>query len=248
MATVGTLRVAPVKGLATVTRERIRIDEHGVAEDRLLFLVDDGGAVVTLRSHPQLVQVVPDMDLEERRLTVRLPDGTTASSCLDEVGEEVGTTLFGKERSGRVLAGEVGPALSHVAGAGIRAVLAEPVGMGWDEGPVSLVGRASALAVGGPDGDLARYRMLVELDGTRPYEEDSWVGREVELGEARVRITHPLARCVIITQSPATGRHDWDGLKALADARGRDRVCLGVIAEVVRAGEVHRGARAIVHG
>lgn len=245
MATVGMLRVAPVKGLATVTRERVRIDEHGVAEDRRLFLVDDDGAVVTLRRHPELVQVAPDLDLEERRLTVRLADGTTASSGLDEVGEELRTDLFGKERSGWVLRGEVGPALSAVVGVRIRPVLAEPVGVGWDEGPVSLLGRASAAAVGGPDGDLARYRMLVELDGTGPYEEDTWVGREVDVGEARVRVTQPLDRCVIITRSSATGRRDWDGLKALPAARGDGWVCLGVIAEVVRPGEVRRGARVV---
>jgi uncharacterized protein YcbX len=245
MATVGTLRVAPVKGLATVTRERVRIDHDGVAEDRRLFLVDDGGAVVTLRSHPELVQVAPDLDLDQGLLTVRLPDGTTASSHLDAVGEELRTELFGKGRAGRVLGGEVGPALSEVAGVRIRAVLAEQVGVGWDEGPVSLVGRASAAAVGGPAGDLARYRMLIELDGTEPYEEDTWVGREVDVGEARVRVTQPLARCVIITRSPATGDRDWDGLKALAAARGNDHVCLGVIAEVVRPGHVGRGDRAV---
>lgn len=241
MATVGMLRVAPVKGLATVTCERVRIDQDGVAQDRRLFLVDDGGAVVTLRSHPELVQVTPDLDLEEGRLTVHLPDGSTATSRLDEVGEELRTGLFGKARTGRVLGGEVAPALSDVAGLRIRAVLADQVGVGWDEAPVSLIGRASAAAVGGPAGDLARYRMLIEVDGTEPYEEDTWVGRQVDVGGVRVRITQQLGRCVIITRSPATGDRDWDGLKALAAVRGPDQLCLGVVAEVLRPGEVRRG-------
>lgn len=244
MAVVGTLRVAPVKGLATVTRERIQLDEHGTAEDRRVFLLDADGAVVTLREQPALMRVVPDLDLATGRLSVQLPDGTSASSDLEDVGGEVRADLFGKARAGRVLGGEVSDALSAVAGVPLRAVLADPVGVGWDEGPVSILGRASAAELGGPEGETARYRMLVELDGTAPYEEDGWVGHEVALGEAVVRVTHPLQRCVVITMSPATGQQDWDGLHALAGARGRDNLCLGVIAAVVTPGEVRVGAEA----
>lgn len=243
MVVVTTLRVAPVKGLATVAAERIEIDEHGVAEDRRLFVLDQHGAVVTLRTHPKLVQVIPDLDLGRGVLNVTLPDGTRASSRLDQVGTEVRSHLFGKVRAGRIIPGDVAEALSTVAGQRLRLVLADRVGVGWDEGPVSLLGRASAAAVGGPDPDMARYRMLVEVSGTEAYEEETWVGRQLELGTARVGVTHPLGRCVVITTSPTTGNRDWNGLRALADTRGPDQLRLGVIAEVVRPGHVRVGSQ-----
>lgn len=237
------LRVAPVKGLGTITPQRVQIDEMGVAEDRRLFLLDAAGAVVTLRSHPQLVQVVPDLDLEQGVLRVRLPHGDIATSVLSDAAHEVHAELYGKHRRGRVLGGDVPAALSAHVGVPVRVVLADRTGVGWDEGPVSIISRSSAAAVGGDDRDRARYRMLVELDETDPYEEDTWVGREVALGDARVRVTHPLQRCVIITQSPQTGQQDWDGLRRLAEVRDRD-LLLGVIAEVVSPGVVSVGATA----
>lgn len=246
MAVVAALRVAPVKGLAAVTRAAVRIDAQGVPDDRRLFLLDDGGRVVTLRSHPHLVQVVPDLDLEAGALRVTLPDGAVATTSLDAAGAPVQAHLFGKDRHGRILDGDVAEALSTVAGERVRVVLGNITGVGWDEGPVSILGRASAAAVGGPGGDSRRYRMLVELGGTEPFEEDDWVGTDVALGDAVVRVTHELVRCVIITLSPDSGDTDWDGLHELARLRGRDHLCLGVIADVVVPGEVRVGAPAWV--
>lgn len=241
MPVVATLRVAPVKGLATVLRDAVHLDEQGVAEDRRLFLLDAAGGVITLRSHPHLVGVTPDLDLAQGVVSVTLPDGTVASCELSAAGEQVCAHLYGKDRRGRVLTGEVAEVLSGVAGEPVRVVLADRTGVGWDEGPVSILGRASAEAIGGPQRDRARYRMLVEVDGVEPFEEDTWVGRELALGDARVTVTQRLVRCVIITQSPATGQKDWDGLHALAE-HGRRDLCLGVIADVVAPGEVRLGA------
>lgn len=241
MAQVRTLRVAPVKGMATITRARVHLEERGVAEDRRLFLLDAGGAVVTMRTHPELVRLVPDLDLDRGVLAVRGPDGLAAVSDLGDLGEPVAAELFGKARTGRVLRGEVPEAVSALAGEPLRLVLAEGPGVGWDEGPVSLVGRASVTAVGSPDGQSTRYRMLVELEGTAPYEEDGWVGRRLAVGGARVQVTHRLGRCAVITRSPATGARDWDGLRALGAVRGDAGVHLGVIAEVAAPGVVAVG-------
>lgn len=247
MAVVAGLRVAPVKGLATVARQRVRIESQGVPEDRRLFILDAQGAVVTLRSHPQLVQVTPDLDLDHGVLRVALPDGTTVSSELEHASAHVTARLYGKERAGRVVPGDVPEALSTMAGEPVRIVLADEVGVGWDEGPVSILGRASAEAVGGPHRDRARYRMLIELEETQPYEEDTWIGRHIEAGEARLEVTQALVRCVIITQSPATGAADWDGLRELARTRGPE-LCLGVIAQVVSPGEVRVGSEVHLAG
>lgn len=245
MHTVTKLRVAPVKGLGVVRRERVLLETQGVAEDRRLFLLRTDGSVVTQRRYPELTRVLPDLDLARGTLSVTFPDGTAATSHVNETGEELRATLFGKDRSGRLVPGPVAEALSDHVAEPLRLVLADSTGVGWDEGPVSILGRASADAVEVPDGHGAsateRFRMLVEIAGTAPYAEDSWVGAQLRLGAAMVRVTQPLGRCVIINHSPDTGKKDWDGLRTLAALRGHERVTLGVIATVDRPGEVRVG-------
>ena len=244
MITVKTLRVAPVKGLGSLTRPEVYLETGGVAEDRRLFLLRADNSVVTLRRYPQLGRVVPDLDLSAGTLTVRLPDGTTGRSDVADAADPVRAHLFGKDRTGHVLPGAVAEALSDFLGEPVRVVWASGTGVGWDEGPVSLISRASTATVETPADDgvgAARYRMLVEVDGCEPYAEDAWIGQRWRLGGAEIAISHALDRCVVINASPVTGTVDWPGLKTLAAVRGPRQLTLGVIATVVRPGPVSLG-------
>jgi uncharacterized protein len=247
MPSVVALTIAPVKGLAGVRRQEVLLERDGVAEDRRLLLLGPDGSVVTQRRHPSLTAVVPDLDLVRGSLSVRLPDGTVATSQLRPTGEPLHATLFGKARSGRLVAGAVSDALSVFVGEPLRLLLADTMGVGWDEGPVSLVSTSSIVAVDAPAGDAAsaadRFRMLVEIDDAVAYEEDSWVGRDLRLGDALLRVSHRLGRCVVIDHSPVTGAKDWPGVRTIARTRGPDAVTLGVIAEVLRPGTVRVGDR-----
>lgn len=225
----------------------IELDSNGVAEDRRLFLLRDDGSVVTMRRFPQLTCVVPELDLGASELVVTMPDGTQATSSLASTGERVDATLFGKQRSGAVVEGPVADALSSYVGERVRLVLAERTGVGWDEGPVSMLGHASVQAVGTPgdsgDPGIARYRMLVDVTGTEPFEEDSWVGRSVTIGESVVRVSHALVRCVVIDYVPTTGEKNWEGVRTLISRRGDHASTLGVIGEVETPGKIRVGDR-----
>src|SRR3954454_24173184 len=235
MPTVDALTIAPVKALAAVRRLAVRLDPDGVAEDRRLFLLRPDGSVATQRRHPTLTAVVPDLDLAGESLSVTFPDGTVVRSDLRPVGEPLHATLFGKARTGRLVPGEVAEALSAYVGERLRLVLG-PVGVGWDEGPVSLVSTASVGAVGVPQepavDPAARFRMLLEVGGLGPFGEEDWVGRDLQVGEAVVAVTHRLGRCMVIEHSPRSGAKDWPGVRALAELRGPQAVTLGVIGTV----------------
>ena len=239
--------MSPVKGLAVVPQQQIQLGTEGVAEDRRVFLLRANETVATIRRFPTLVRVTPELDLDAGVLGVTFPDGHTVTSELAAAaaGEEASARLFGKDRSGRVLPGPVADALSDYVGEPLRVVVADRTGVGWDEGPASLVGEASVAAVETPPGangsGSARYRMLIEVEGTEPYEEDSWVGQDVRVGRSLLRVTHSLERCVVITYSPQDGSKDWAGLAAIPEHRGQ--LTLGVIARVLDPGVVRVGDR-----
>lgn len=239
------MQIVPVKAMAVVPLRRIFLDAQGAAEDRRLFLLRHDGTVATSRRYPQLARVVPDLNLAAGSLTLTFPDGTTATSELTGLGERVHSRVFEKDRDGQLVGGPVAAALSGYLNEPVRMALTERAGIGWDEGPVSLLGRASAQAVEAPDAhpssSTARFRMLVEVDGIGAHEEDTWIGRDVRLGNAAVSVSHPPRRCVVINNSPVTGVKDWDGLRILAAHQSPHRMCLGVIANVANSGDVSVG-------
>src|SRR5206468_2583786 len=94
---------------------------------------------------------------------------------------------------------------------------------------------------GGADSmpDTRRFRMLVELADCEPYEEDGWSGRRLCLGEAIVRVSDGVPRCVLTTMNPDTGEKDFPTLEVLAGYRRRQgELPLGMYADVERPGAV----------
>jgi uncharacterized protein YcbX len=242
--TVTRLAIAPVKGLAVVPVERVTIGPMGVDEDRRFFMLDPRGDVVTIRRHGMLEPVVPGWNPASGWLSLELPGGRFVAAEV-ELGEPASAVLYDKPRVGREVLGPFSEALSRLAGEPVRLVMADEPGMGWDEAPVSIVSRASLAEVArraGLDGvDPRRFRMLVEVDGPQAHGEDGWIGGDVQIGGATLRGAFPIERCAIVTKDPDTGQVDWNGLKVLADYRGKDNVCMGIAAEVVEPGAVAVG-------
>ena len=86
--------------------------------------------------------------------------------------------------------------------------------------------------------------MLVEVEDTGPHEEDSWIGREVAVGEAVVRVVKQDARCIVTEQDPDRGTKDLETRRLIKSYRGlRDgkHADFGVYADVVRPGVVRVG-------
>ena len=235
---VAALHIAPVKGLGVVRRDSVDIGADGVAGDRRFFLLDADGEVATLRRHPRLAAVLPAWD-GASELTLALPDGGGEVRGEIALGADVEARLFGKQRAGRLVDGPFAEALSELAGAPLRLALGPP-GVGWDEGPVTVVSAASLDSMDEPD--RRRFRMTIEVEGVaEPFGEDAWVGGAIDVGEARLDVLSPLERCVVITRSPDSGVTDWEGLRDLARRRGKELVCLGLICGVARPGRVAVG-------
>lgn len=111
-----------------------------------------------------------------------------------------------------------------------------------DAAPLSLVGSATLAwwRERGIDADPRRLRTNLVLETVEPFVEEAWVGRELVVGQGRIAVTGPVARCrmVDVDQDGATGGDGW--LRAATAERGG---CVGMYARVVGTGAVRVGDR-----
>lgn len=107
---------------------------------------------------------------------------------------------------------------------------------------VSILSLASNRALSGAMGvdlSILRWRGNLWIEGTGPWAERDWIGREIRIGEAVLRVTEPITRCKATTANPATGRIDADTLAGLRALLGHQE--FGVYARVVSGGRVATG-------
>ena len=107
---------------------------------------------------------------------------------------------------------------------------------------VSLFGLASNRALSlrmGQDLSPQRWRGNLWVDGLDPWAEFEWVGHEVQIGSAVLRVRERIVRCKATSANPATGQIDADTLGALNGGFGHQD--FGVYAQVITAGRVSLG-------
>ena len=97
---------------------------------------------------------------------------------------------------------------------------------------------ALSKAIGTPL-DQRRFRGNIWLDGPGAWEEFSWVGRHVRIGEAEFEITKPVERCMATTVNPNTGISDQATLETLKSNWGH--LDFGVFGIVTKAGSISLG-------
>ena len=188
------LRTFPVKSLDGERLTDVQVLASGLEHDRAWAVVDAEGRVVTGKRAPALREV--------RAAVAQAP--TDGPAVLLPGGDDL-----------PVRGPSADAALSRVVGEPVRVRAAEGAGIGFNEvAAVHLVSQQSvaAAAAGEGGGDACdveepRANVTVELDEGQDLE-TAWVGRQVQLGEAVLRVSQ------------------------------RPRNCLGVYAEVVRPGRV----------
>lgn len=87
--------------------------------------------------------------------------------------------------------------------------------------------------------DQRRFRGNIWIEGTEPWEEFTWIGRTVRIGEAEFEITKPVERCMATTVNPDTGVSDQDTLGVLEHTYGH--LDFGVFGIVTKPGLVQTG-------
>jgi uncharacterized protein YcbX len=107
---------------------------------------------------------------------------------------------------------------------------------------VSILSRASLADLSARMGqtlDPARFRGNLWLDGAEAWAEFGWIGREIRIGNALLRVEERITRCSATSVDPATGISDADTLAALESNFGHKD--FGLYASVVTGGRVAVG-------
>jgi len=156
----------------------------------------------------------------------------------------LGVRLF--QRSTRRLTLTEGPhaaLVSRFLGADVRLAAVPRGGVVFGD-PVTLVGTATlrdlAERLGRPV-EAARFRATLLVETDEPYVEDTWLGAEIGVGAARLRVGVRVPRCAVIDHDPDTGAKDLRLLRALVGSRPTNAAAepvLGVYAACVRPGVV----------
>jgi len=249
------LNVTPVKGLALTHPEEVTLTDIGVPDNRLFFMVNPEGAMVSAAMFGPMQRIRAIFEPAREVLGLTFPDASMVEGSAIAGEETIEVDFYGRPVPSHVVGGPFADALSDYIGKDVRLVRADHPGDGSDVHHLTMVSSASVAALGragDAEGDIdsRRFRMLFELDGCEPYEEDTWDGRLVRIGQSTVRICGQVPRCVITTQSPATGLKDFDALKALATSRGRMKegtgLPFGMYAEVEEPGRVRVGDQVVL--
>jgi MOSC domain-containing protein len=247
MPRVSRLNIAPVRSLGLQSRDEVRLEANGVAEDRRFFVADRNNRLVDQHVAATMVQVSACTDPDATVLRLTFPDGHVVE---DEVrlAEPIETPIYGRTGVGHVVDGPFAAALGAFIGKDVVVVRCDRPGGTRLTNPVTLVTDGSLDALGTTLGvgavDPRRFRMLVDLDGGGPHEEDGWIGGRIGLGETILRISGAVARCAMTTHDPTTGERDLATLHAIKAYRGlvdgKD-LMFGVFGQVERPGTIRVG-------
>jgi uncharacterized protein YcbX len=107
---------------------------------------------------------------------------------------------------------------------------------------VSIIGLASLHALERATGqrlDPLRFRANVYVSGSRPWSEFDWLGQEIQLGGARLKVFKRIIRCAATEVNPETAMRDARPPQALREHFGH--ADLGVYAEVIEGGRIAVG-------
>jgi hypothetical protein len=222
---VARFSTSPVKGTALHHPTSLLLTRNGVDDNRRFHLVDARHRLFNGKQHGPLVRITAQYDDRRNHLSLRIPGQGVTEGTTTDLGEAVVTNFYGRDVPGHLVAGPWSAALSEFVGEPVHLVAADTPGGAVDVHPVTLISSATIdhlrrVTPGGAALDHRRFRMLVELDGCVPHEEDTWVGRLVRLGGATVRVVGPVPRCVVTNESPDSGLVDFSTLKAIARDRG----------------------------
>lgn len=235
----------PVKGLTAEALEEAQVAEGGAIPWDRAFALAQGDSqfdpehpawrpkteFMCLRANATIAALRSNFDPVSGMLLIQAPDGRRL--------HENAMTPQGRARIGAWLVEWLGPEVrgephfhyipGHCFGDQKKKV-------------VSLINLASVAALEAHVGvrrHKRRFRANVWFNGAPAMAEREWVGRELLVGTARLRVTRAITRCPATEVNPLTAMRDANPVAELKELYGH--ADLGIHAEVVEAGRIAPG-------
>ena len=230
--TVVALYRHPIKSMTPENVPLLRLTTDGRVEgDRVLgFRFNSAGDpsdwswqtkqnFVGLVNTPGLAALNVEFDVTTRTLRIFTGNLSLADGSIDD---ETGRVRLSRQLEEYVLTLEVNPLEGHperspivLVGDGVQ-----PLFHDSQQGLVTMYSAESLDALGEKLNEDAldgrRFRANVVIRGVgEPFEELSWTGRHVRIGETEFVVTKPVTRCLVTHANPVTGRRDHDVMTAL---------------------------------
>jgi uncharacterized protein len=254
--TIAAIYRYPVKGLSAERLERVALTAgECLPEDRRFAIALPSTRFdpenpewlskthfVMLMRDEKLAQLETRFDAANGELTIKHPGGHPGATTLRaRITEPEGARAICE-----FLADFLGPAVERplriVAAPGHAFADARRKPDATTDKYVSLIGLASIAAleetVQAPV-DPLRFRANVYLDGSQAWRELDWIGREINLGGARLKVIAGITRCAATQVNPATAERDLDIVAALQQGFGHN--LMGIYAEVMSTGDIAEG-------
>jgi uncharacterized protein YcbX len=225
------LNVYPIKSARGISPHQWEIDDFGLRYDRRWMVVDRDGELISQRTHPRMALVVPSVD--DGVLQVNAPGMPILELPADPPPTVVTRVTVWDDTCAATWLGEGAArwfseflddfaSLVHMDRATVRP--ADPLYAKADS-RVSFADAFPFLIISEESlGDLNRrlsvplpmnrFRPNLVISGVQPYEEDCW--DIIEIGEIRLQVVKPCARCVVTTTDQLTTERGNEPLRTLA--------------------------------
>lgn len=232
----------PVKSCGPVPEEHATVDTCGLAGDRRWMLVDDDGAQLTAREHPEMLRV--SVDDSGDGLLLRHPDAEPLAVAVPS-DDRIPVRIWRNTVLAALASDDAHAWFSKVAGVSARLVHLDDTAQRHPNPAFARPDDTVSLADGYPimvtttdslaalndliaAGDRAdegpvpmrRFRPNLVLSGATAWEEDGW--RRLRIGAALFRVVKGCDRCVMTVTDPDTGRRGKEPLRTLARHRRFD--------------------------
>ncbi|MDQ1536690.1 MAG: uncharacterized protein QOE58_1083 [Actinomycetota bacterium] len=236
-----------LKGGRHLSHTAIDLTAQGPVGDRVFCLVDRSRArVLRTVENPTLLQASARWEAGTLSVDLggRIIDGAPSAS-----GEMLTVDYWGRSATVEACNGPWAGTFSEHLGYDVVLARSMTAGEVVYGGSVTIVTTGSMQLLAsrlGREVGSERFRstFLVDTGASVAHIEDSWVGRELRLGGATVRIRGDVPRCAVIDLDPVTGRKNAPVLRELAGYRHRPStsdIYFGVDAEVTAVGQVGTG-------
>ncbi|MDO8288016.1 MAG: MOSC domain-containing protein [Parvibaculum sp.] len=235
----------PVKGLSPDPLKQVRVNTGQTIPYDRAFAFENGTQDFNAdapKHFPKIKFLMLMRDERLARLTSRFDEATTTLT-ISEDGIELARGDLMNEAGRAALEAFMASYMSKELRGAPRLVHAP--GFSHSDAPyklLSIINLATIREVEKLTGkpiDPLRFRGNIYVDGIEPWEDHSWLGKSIRIGDATLKGFHKIPRCAATNVNLETATRDMDIPKTLM--RVYDHVDLGLYVEVTDGGMVSDG-------